>query len=52
VSVDNRIGDEGAKTLADALKGNTTLTSLSLNLLGEWLLSQSVQNSAPIVLEG
>jgi hypothetical protein len=32
VSVDNRIGDEGAKVLGDAQKDNTTLTSLSLIL--------------------
>jgi hypothetical protein len=31
-SVDNEIGPEGAKTLGDALKNNTTLTSFSLNL--------------------
>jgi hypothetical protein len=35
VSLVNEIGDEGAKALGDALKGNTTLTSLSLNLAGE-----------------
>jgi hypothetical protein len=35
VSVDNRIGAEGAKALGDALKDNTTLTSLSLVLTGE-----------------
>jgi hypothetical protein len=35
VSVVNNIGDEGAKALGDALKGNTTLTSLSLDLRGE-----------------
>jgi hypothetical protein len=34
----NRIGDEGVKALGDALKDNTTLSSLSLNLHGEWLL--------------
>jgi hypothetical protein len=32
VSVDNGIGDEGANALGDALKDNTTLTSLSLNV--------------------
>jgi hypothetical protein len=32
VSVDNRIGDEGAGALGDALKDNTTLTSLLLDL--------------------
>jgi hypothetical protein len=32
VSAVNGIGDEGAKALGDALKDNTTLTSLSLNL--------------------
>jgi hypothetical protein len=32
VSVDNGIGTEGAKALAGALKENTTLTSLSLDL--------------------
>jgi hypothetical protein len=32
VSVGNEIGPEGAKALGDALKNNTTLTSLSLNL--------------------
>jgi hypothetical protein len=30
--VDTRIGDEGVKALGDALKDNTTLTSLSLYL--------------------
>jgi hypothetical protein len=35
VSVENEIGDEGAKALGDALKGNTTLSSLSLDLGGE-----------------
>jgi hypothetical protein len=35
VSVDNRIGAEGAKALGDALKDNTTLTSLSLGLRSE-----------------
>jgi hypothetical protein len=35
VSLGNRIGDEGAKALGDALKDNTTLSSLSLNLQGE-----------------
>jgi hypothetical protein len=35
MSVVNRIGDEGANALGDALKDNTTLTSLSLNLRGE-----------------
>jgi hypothetical protein len=35
VSVDNRIGAEGANALGDALKDNTTLTSFSLNLKGE-----------------
>jgi hypothetical protein len=29
---------EGAKALGEALKDNTALTSLSLNLQGEWLL--------------
>jgi hypothetical protein len=51
VSVVNEIGAEGAKALGDALKDNTTLSSLSPNLQGEWLLV-SVQNSAPILLEG
>jgi hypothetical protein len=32
VSVGNKIGAEGAKALGDALKDNTTLTSLSLDL--------------------
>jgi hypothetical protein len=36
VSVGNRIGAEGAKALGDALEDNTTLTSLSLNLRGEY----------------
>jgi hypothetical protein len=31
VSADNGIGTEGAKALGDALKDNTTLTSLSLD---------------------
>jgi hypothetical protein len=35
VSVGNRIGSEGVKALGDALKDNTTLTSLSLHLEGE-----------------
>jgi hypothetical protein len=35
VFVDNGIGAEGEKVLADALKDNTTLTSLSLNLYCE-----------------
>jgi hypothetical protein len=35
VSVDNRLGAEGAKVVGDALKGNITLTSLSLYLGGE-----------------
>jgi hypothetical protein len=35
VFVDNRIGAEGAKALGDALKDNTTLTSLSLDLYSE-----------------
>jgi hypothetical protein len=35
VSVDNEIGAEGAKALGDALKDNTTLTSLSLDLYSE-----------------
>jgi hypothetical protein len=41
VSTDNRIGTEGAKALADALKDNTTLTSLSLYLGGEYSLFRS-----------
>jgi hypothetical protein len=36
VSVDNGIGDEGANALGDALKDNTTLTSLSLNVYREY----------------
>jgi hypothetical protein len=32
--LDNRIGPKGAKALGDAMKDNTTLTSLSLNLAG------------------
>ena len=32
---DNVIGDEGAKTMAEMLKVNTTLTSLNLNGKGE-----------------
>jgi hypothetical protein len=51
VSVDNRLGAEGANALGDGLKGNTTLTSLRLTLQGEWFLFKSVQNSAPISLE-
>jgi hypothetical protein len=40
VSVGNRIHAEGAKALGDALKENTTLTSLSLDLRGEpWFRS-------------
>jgi hypothetical protein len=35
VPVGNEIGADGAKALAAALKDNTTLTSLSLNLSGE-----------------
>jgi hypothetical protein len=35
VPIANRIGDEGAKALGDALKDNTTLSSLSLSLEGE-----------------
>jgi uncharacterized membrane protein len=35
VSVGNQIGAEGTKALDDTLKDNTTLTSLTLNLLGE-----------------
>jgi hypothetical protein len=35
VPVGNRIGDEGGNALGDALKGNTSLTSLSLDLQGE-----------------
>jgi hypothetical protein len=35
VSVDNDICDEVAKALGDALKDNTTLTSLTLDLSGE-----------------
>jgi hypothetical protein len=35
VSVGNRIGDEGGKVVGDALKDNTTLSSLSLNMEGE-----------------
>jgi hypothetical protein len=31
----NELGDEGVKALGDALKENTTVTSLSLNLRGE-----------------
>jgi hypothetical protein len=42
VRVDNRIGDEGAKALGDALKDNTMLTSLSLNLGGEVILDSLV----------
>jgi hypothetical protein len=34
VSVGNGIGDEGAKALGNALKDNTTLSSLSLYLEG------------------
>jgi hypothetical protein len=49
VCVENLIGDEGAKALGDALKYNTTLTSLWLSLQGERLLFR-VQNSAPILL--
>jgi hypothetical protein len=33
--VDNRIGDEGAKALGDALKDSSTLTSLLLELNSE-----------------
>jgi hypothetical protein len=36
VSVGNSIGTEGAKALGDALKDNSTLTSLSLDLGGEY----------------
>jgi hypothetical protein len=36
VSVANGIGAEGANALGDALKDNTTLTSLSLNLYCEY----------------
>jgi hypothetical protein len=35
VSIENRIGAEGANALGEALKDNTTLTSLSLSLYGE-----------------
>jgi hypothetical protein len=35
VSVGNEIGDEGAKALGDALKGNATLSSLLLVFHGE-----------------
>jgi hypothetical protein len=35
VPIGNRIGDEGANALGDALKDTTTLTSLSLDLRGE-----------------
>jgi hypothetical protein len=35
VSIGNRIGDEGTKALGNALKENSTLTSLSLDLGGE-----------------
>jgi hypothetical protein len=35
VFVGNRLGDEGAKALGDALKDNNTLTSLSLDLFSE-----------------
>jgi hypothetical protein len=35
VSVVNGIGDEGANAVGDALKDNTTLSSLSLNLYCE-----------------
>jgi hypothetical protein len=35
VSVDNRLGAEGAKAFGDALTDNTTLTSLSLDLYCE-----------------
>jgi hypothetical protein len=38
VPIGNRFGDEGGKAVGDALKDNTTLSSLSLNLQGEWLL--------------
>jgi hypothetical protein len=34
-SIDSQISDEGAKALGDALKDNTTLTSLTLDLTGE-----------------
>jgi hypothetical protein len=34
MSVVNEIGDEGAKALGDALKGNTSLSSLSLDFQG------------------
>jgi hypothetical protein len=36
VSVANEIGNGGAKAVGDALKDNTTLSSLSLNLQGEF----------------
>jgi hypothetical protein len=39
VSVDNKIGAEGAKALGNALKDTTTLASLWLDLRGEWILS-------------
>jgi hypothetical protein len=35
VFVGNRFSDEGAKALGDALKENTTVTSLLLNFRGE-----------------
>jgi hypothetical protein len=35
VSADSGISEAGAKALGDALKDNTTLTSLSLDLSGE-----------------
>jgi hypothetical protein len=40
VSLGNHISAEGAKALGDALKDNTTLTSLSLGLGGEKSLVQ------------
>jgi hypothetical protein len=52
VSVENRIRDEGAKALGDALKDNTTLTSLLLNLRGEWLLFRVFRILPPVLREG
>mgnify|MGYP004504399843 CR=1 FL=1 len=33
---DNGIGDEGAKSMSEMLKSNTTLTSLNLRCEEEW----------------
>ena len=46
-STENYLGDEGAKSLSDALKSNTTLTQL--NLSGEDKRNNDVAPLSPIL---